>query len=515
MDDSGDTVEGASDTDDVPEGHSHDSQEPQSLLQEQESEPVLVANQDWDDAPPSFNFSLNIDAHVLPQTRPHSTPGPMRRTMSTPAYIPTPSPAEATASLSAFLLPPFGDSTGNTPAAKGKISDINHSSSSTQPSSSMPAPEFQNFGSYSSDSDLANALKRHKAALLPGITLVPALRSPRGVDAFSSPPPRISRRTGTGLTPRPWSVDSPGAGPSTRIDGSSIPGSSHGHMRPSTPDKPRGIRHAFSMSYPLAGVEHPDSIIITPAPAGRKRTMSESERAKWIMALESPGPLSRIGSSPDGASASLKGLSSTFLASSPLQPTQTSTYKVRSYFMPPPSFPGSSSPPIPLADDVKENEGPNNTSAPLFRSHRRMRSHSMFDTPGSSVFSVAGHSMNRPSPRGTGTRTRSSSVDIDTSFSSIEDDPFRSLRIDSSFPFDLDVRVQEEHPERMIFGMGSSPVPGMKRAREDDDGTHRVTLISMSPRRGDRSTPSPEIEIDAFDWDREMSPVKKRIRTSA
>jgi hypothetical protein len=53
----------------------------------------------------------------------------------------------------------------------------------------------------------------------------------------------------------------------------------------------------------------------------------------------------------------------------------------------------------------------------------------------------------------------------------------------------------------------------MKRSREEDDGTRRIALIPTSPRPGDRSTP-PEIEIDAFDWDREASPVKKRIRTS-
>lgn len=507
VDGSGDTVEGGSDADDVPEGHSPELEEPASLPPEGDpesvAEPVFVANQDSDDVSPSFDFLLGIAAPNIPHTQPHTcTPGAMRRTMSTPATMPTPSPAGLTASLSAFLLPPFGDSAGDTPASKGKSPQVNHGGSSAQPSSSMSYPEFQNVSSCSSNSDLANALKRHKVRLLPGISLVPALRSPRGIDAFSSPPPRISRGTGGGFTPRPWDVASPRPG-SSRIDDSPIAGSSHGHVRPSTPDKSRGIRHPFSMSHPMASVEHPE-LIITPAPAGRKRTMSESERAKWLMALESPGPFGRIGSSPDGASASLRGLSSTFLTSSPLQPTQTGAYKARPYFMPPSSFPDSS-PPASRADDLKENEGPSNTS--FLRSHRRMRSHSMFDTPGSSVFSV---SMRRPSPRGTGTHTRSSSVDLDTSFSSIDDDPFRSLRIDSSFPFDLDIREQDE---KMIFGIGSSPIPGMKRAREEDDGTHRIALIPTSPRPGDRSTP-PELEIDAFDWDREASPVKKRIRTS-
>lgn len=497
MDGSGETIDG-SDADDVTEGCSQESQQLLSLPPEQGPEPVLVANQDWDDAPPSFNSSLGTGVQNIPPAQLHaSTPGPLRRTMSTPARVPVSSPAGLITSLSAFLLPPFGNSAGNTPDAKGKNPEVNQSGNSGQPSSSVP--EFQNVSSYSANSDLANALKKHKAALLPGITLVPALHSPCRVDAFSSPPPRISRRSGTGLTPRQWNMDSPRAGPSSRIYDSPVPGP--------PPDKSRGIRHAFSMSYPMTFAEHPDSII-TPAPAGRKRTMSESERAKWIMALESPGPLGKLGSSPDAASASLKGLSSTFLASSPLQPTRTGgAHKARPYFMAPSSFPGSSSPPASRADDVKENEGPN-TSASLFR-NRRMRSHSMLDTPGSSVLS---RSMSRPSPRGTGTHVRSSSVDIDTSFSSIDDDPFRSLRIDSSFLFDLDVRVQDESSEKLIFGMGSSPVPGMKRAREDD-ASRQITIISVSPRHRDRSTP-PEIEIDAFDWDCGMSPVKKRIRTS-
>ena len=62
----------------------------------------------------------------------------------------------------------------------------------------------------------------------------------------------------------------------------------------------------------------------------------------------------------------------------------------------------------------------------------------------------------------------------------------------------------------MLFS--GSPLPlsvaGVKRRREDDSP---VKSSMLSPRH---QGISPELEIDTFDWDRDMSPVKKRQKPS-
>lgn len=54
---------------------------------------------------------------------------------------------------------------------------------------------------------------------------------------------------------------------------------------------------------------------------------------------------------------------------------------------------------------------------------------------------------------------------------------------------------------------------GVKRAREDDDDRHRSSSM-MDAGDGELNVDMLDVDIDGFDWDRDMSPVKKKARPS-
>ncbi|KAF8310819.1 hypothetical protein DL93DRAFT_1557412 [Clavulina sp. PMI_390] len=558
--------------------------------------PVLVADEKWDDdVPNSVLYPFSQLPRPAPATASTSTPAPLRRSFSTPAGV---------ESISAFLLPAFeadtpvssskgkeraaGERVGSPPASYSFRSHsaldlqgpsfLGRSSTSTS-SSSQPHSHPLAASSSSSSSDSGNgttassqqsnadsgdgaagvfgpprggeqrdffsvaAMKKHKVALLPSITLAgPAsLRGSKGIqDVFSSPPaPRISGAPRSGLTPR-WKPGASGLAGESFLDDSPLRGLSS--RLPSTPDRGRALN------------------TVTPARSDRKRLMSEETRRQWMSILDSPGPLGLVSSPASrlhshATSMSISSLAGSFMVdSSPVQPLASGSSKGRSFFMPPPSSSPTAGGSGSGGEEVKENDGDalNSSTSSLASvlrggssasgstvgasgngattNHRRMRSHSMLDTPGSS-FSF----MTRQSPRYTnGSYTRSSSVDIDNSLSSslstsFDDDPFRSLHLNpsstpsSTFPWDLDMITRPAiRSPGILFTSSNSPFRlsglGVKRSREDDEEEDDLRM-NASPTKGSGLSVfgglSDALEIDAYDWDRDMSPVKKRAKTSA
>ena len=465
--------------------------------------PPRIVSDGLDDFSQDTIRALN-DLSPNAPTTPFGRPCSMRRTLSTPSYLPSRDISGFDPLEHPFLLPPFEEGVPQS----GKDTDSNLTSpvrpewpseSAFTDNTNIPITEEPTDPEGLAEEIARRGLKATSSLrdpdLLPSMTLALPLRSPGSGKSLRSPP------TPSGSENRwlPSKLDSPGINLSNR------PSTPRSHRRNASEVSPTSLLQRLTANRAGTTVE---GSVGTPAPMQRPK-WSESERRRWLLALESPGPGPPFTSSSPVPPSSVQNsrLLPQMLGSSPQQPTlgRSSMRKTTSFLLPPtiggPSentYEANSS--FQMSDEAAVSESGKTTTPFVTRSTPRRYTlpSSIYGSspmgPPSTTKSRYPHSR---TPSLAHSHTRSSSID-DLG----HDDPFGS---ESSFPYDLHSRLRERLREgRKDAGLVFSASPFFKRARDADSTEDSSAAIGST------------LDLSSLDWmDRQDStPVKKKARLS-
>ncbi|KAF8338129.1 uncharacterized protein EI90DRAFT_3151917 [Cantharellus anzutake] len=438
---------------------------------------------------------------IAPAT-PFGHPSCMRRSISTPSFLPSRDIEPFDPLGHPFLLPPFEegtpqkgigmDSNFTSPLRLEWPSDPTFADNTNIPTTESAEPE--DVAERIAQRGLKATSSCRDLGLLPSITLAPSLRSPKCAKRLRSPP------TPSGSENRWLSSNSPSTNSSNR------PSTPRSHQRNASEASPTSLLQRLTSG--RTGVSNEGSIS-TPVPV-QPHKLSESDRRRWLLALESPGPGPPFPSSSPGAPSSAQSnrLLPLTLGQSPQHPTlgRSSARKAAS-FLHPFSTGVASENSYDAMSSFQYNEETASAETGKIGTPFVTRSTPRRYTLPSSIYGS--------SPMGPPSTTRSrfmhsrtpSLAHSHTRSSSIEelghDDPFAS---ELTFPYDPHSRLRD----RLRDGKKETPTmlsgsPFLKRSRESE-ATEEPSVV----------TAPPSLDVSGLEWMdlQDSSPVKKKARLS-